>query len=180
MYTADAAISGWFWIVIDLGFVAVLAIAIAWVQMSRRKLDGAAAVSAEPLKPSTDPHLPHRHGRWQDWFNLALGIWLCVSPWVLWRGDVPPPSLTANALIVGVLLAMLVLAALYRLEAPAEWAVIVAAAWVFVAPWLYGFDQWRVAAWDHWIVAALLVACAGWRLLALRHAPPLGTDPSPH
>ena len=175
MDTADTAISGWLWIVIDLAFVAVLAVAITWVKMSRRRLDGVVAVSAETLKPSRGP----RYGRWQDWFNLTLGIWLCVSPWVLWRGDVPPPSLTANALIIGVLLAMLALAALYRLDAPAEWAVIVAAAWIFVAPWLYGFDQWLVAAWDHWIVAALLVACAGWQLLALRHAPPLTTDPSP-
>lgn len=172
-------IGGWAWIAIDVAFVAVLAIAMAWVQMSRRRPDGSAAPSTESLKPSPGPRRTGRYGRWQDWVNLALGLWLCVSPWVLWRGDVPPPSLTANAVIFGVLLAMLALAALYRLEAPAEWAVIVAGAWIFLSPWLYGFSHLTVAAWDHWIVGALVAILAGWELLALRHMPALRTDPHP-
>lgn len=177
--TEYSSIGGWAWIIIDVAFVAVLAIAMTWVQMSRRKIDGTVAPSVTALKPSPGPRRTRRYGRWQDWANLALGLWLCVSPWVLWPGDVPPPSLTANAVIIGVLLAMLALAALYRLEAPAEWAVIVAAGWIFLSPWLYGFSHWTVAAWDHWIVGALVAILSGWELLTLRHMPALRTDPHP-
>jgi hypothetical protein len=177
--TEYASISGWAWIAIDVAFVAVLAIAMTWVQMSRGRIGGTVKISSDTLKASPGPRRTGRYGRWQDWGNLALGLWLCVSPWVLWRGDVPPQSLTANAVIVGVLLAMLALAALYRLEAPAEWAVIVAAVWIFLSPWLYGFSQSTVAAWDHWIVGVLVVILSGWELLALRHLPTLRTDPRP-
>jgi uncharacterized membrane protein len=171
-------IGGWAWLVIDVAFVTVLAIAMAWVHIARRRSNGKLVpASRETLKPDPDTRRTGRYGRWQDWANLALGLWLCVSPSVLWRGDVPPESLTANAVIVGVLLAMLALAALYRLEAPAEWAVIVAAAWIFLSPWLYGFSHLRVAAWDHWIVGALVAILSGWELLTLRNMPALPTDP---
>jgi hypothetical protein len=175
--TEYSTISGWAWILIDVAFVAVLALAITWVQISRRSISGSVKPSVDPVKPAPGPRRTGRYGRWQDWGNLALGLWLCVSPWVLWRGDVPPQSLTANAVIVGVLLAMLALAALYRLEAPAEWAVIVAAAWIFISPWLYGFSHSTTAAWNYWIVGALVAILSGWELLALRHMPKLRTDP---
>lgn len=173
-------IGGWAWALIDVAFVAVLAIAMTWVQISRRRADERVAPSADALKPSPGRRRTGRYGRWQDWANLALGLWLCVSPWVLWRGDVPPASLTANAVIVGVLLAMLALAALYRLEAPAEWAVMIAGIWIILAPWLYGFSHWTIAAWDYWIVGALVALLSGWELLALRHMPSLRIDTRTH
>src|SRR5689334_22776870 len=107
--TEYSSIGGWAWILIDIAFVAVLAIAMTWVQVSRRLIGGSAKPSVDTLNSSPRPRRIDRYGRWQDWGNLALGLWLCVSPWVLWRGDVPPQALTANAVIVGVLLAMLAL-----------------------------------------------------------------------
>jgi hypothetical protein len=175
--SAYSNIGGWVWIVIDIAFVAVLAVAMTWVQISQRRDSGTVKASGDSLKPASEPRRTGRYGRWQGWANLALGLWLCVSPWVLWRGDVPPQSLTANAVIVGVLLAMLALAALYRLEAPAEWALIVAAVWIFLSPWLYGFSHWTIAAWDYWIVGALVAILSGWELLAMRHVPVLRPDP---
>ncbi|HWQ40317.1 MAG TPA: SPW repeat protein [Burkholderiales bacterium] len=44
---------------------------------------------------------------WEEWLNAAFGVWLAISPWVL--GFSALASATANAVIVGVVVAVLAL-----------------------------------------------------------------------
>jgi hypothetical protein len=48
---------------------------------------------------------------WEEWINVALGVWLVISPWVL---NVTSPAATANFVIVGAIIAAL---ALYEVRA---------------------------------------------------------------
>lgn len=41
---------------------------------------------------------------WEEWVNVALGIWLLVSPWVL--GFSSAAALTWNAVLAGVVIAI--------------------------------------------------------------------------
>jgi hypothetical protein len=47
---------------------------------------------------------------WQEWANVALGIWLVISPWILGFNAVVPAMW--NAVIIGVVAAVLALWAL--------------------------------------------------------------------
>ncbi|HET9149614.1 MAG TPA: SPW repeat protein [Alphaproteobacteria bacterium] len=169
-------IGGWLLAAIDVVFVGALALAMVWASMSRRYPSGRVAPSAKSLKPSEEPRRTGRYGRWQDWTILVLAVWLCVSPLVVGPSTSTNQGPLSNTIIVGVLLGALALAAVYRLEAPQEWAVIVAAIWVFVSPWLLGFTEDAAAAWNHWGVAALAAALAVWELRALRHMQAMRTD----
>jgi SPW repeat len=41
---------------------------------------------------------------WEEWINVALGLWLCVSPWALGLADA---AATANFIVVGLLVVAL-------------------------------------------------------------------------
>jgi len=111
-----------------------------------------------------------RSGPWQDWCNLALAVWLFISPWAVnfggnpaeWGGATPGPvnavaaAASWNAWIVGVALFLLAASALSRLELWQEWACLALGAWLFVAPWVLGFTVLSAAAWDHRVVGALV------------------------
>jgi hypothetical protein len=49
---------------------------------------------------------------WEEWINMALGIWLIVSPWVL-KFNVER-DVTANAVITGILVTALAAWAMLR------------------------------------------------------------------
>jgi hypothetical protein len=109
-------------------------------------------------------------GPWQDWCNLALAIWLFISPWAVnfggnpadWGGATPGPvndvaaAASWNAWVAGVILFLLAASALSRLEIWQEWACLALGVWLFVAPWVLGFTQLSAAAWNHWVVGVLI------------------------
>jgi hypothetical protein len=43
---------------------------------------------------------------WEEWINVALGLWLAISPWVL---NVTSPAAKVNFVIVGAIIAALAL-----------------------------------------------------------------------
>ena len=47
---------------------------------------------------------------WEEWGNVVLGVWLVISPWVLSFSNIT--TAMANAVIVGVVVALLALWAL--------------------------------------------------------------------
>src|SRR5947209_6383256 len=55
---------------------------------------------------------------WQDWCNLLLGIWLCVSPWVLRFVD--DRAAAENAVFVGFLIILAEVFTLSMLRAVEE------------------------------------------------------------
>lgn len=78
-----------------------------------------------------------------------------------------------NAWVLSVIVFLLALSAINRMELWQELLTLLLGAWIFVAPWILGFApgsypgvapagaaataaQAAVAAWDHWIVGALI------------------------
>jgi hypothetical protein len=114
--------------------------------------------------------------RWQDWVNLVLAIWLFFSPWALnfaagYAATTTPGGAdagaaatiggpTANAAwdawIFGVLIAAVAVASMLRAAPWQIWVMLILGIWVFIAPWLLGFSGASGAAWDHWIVGAVV------------------------
>jgi hypothetical protein len=170
--------SGWLWFVVDVIFVALLGLAMAWGASLRRGRHGEVRPSPEALKPDTEARRTGRYSRWQDWLALILGIWLFVAPWLIW----PPGAFggQVNASVIGALLALLALASIYRFESPQEIGMLIVAVWLFVSPWLFGFAGSTFVAWSHWIVAAVVAGLAVWDLTALRSAAPMRTDGRSH
>lgn len=104
--------------------------------------------------------------RWQDWTNVVAGVWLFISPWIV--GFTGHAGASWNAWIFGLVVAAL---ALWALTAPGsrsvQWLLVIAAAWVFVAPWLLGFATVAGGAWNAWIVAVVVAIVAGWAGVSL-------------
>ena len=109
------------------------------------------------------PRPPDRATRWQDPANLIIAIWFFISPWVLAFGYTTaaagtPTIASWNAWVLSVLMFLAALTAMGRRSvAGQEWFNLILGVWVFVAPWVLGFAaRASDAAWDHWIVGALV------------------------
>lgn len=108
------------------------------------------------------PRPPDRATRWQDPANLIIAIWFFISPWVLAFGYTTAaagtPTVAAwNAWILSVLVFLVALTAMGRRAVNGqEWFNLVLGVWIFIAPWVLGFVGAPDAAWDHWIVGALV------------------------
>ena len=119
---------------------------------------------------------------WQDWGNLALGLWVIASPWVLQHAMVTgAPAANAatnstmwNLYIVGAAIAALAGAAIFIFQAWEEWTNVALGAWLFVSPWALGFSASALLMWNAIIVGALVVFLAGWMLI-----PTLGSTQGP-
>jgi hypothetical protein len=84
-----------------------------------------------------------RAARWQDWTSFALGLWLAVSPWIV--GYESDHAATANAVFVGVALA---LGAHFEIgwgDLWAEWLNLAVGLWLPAAPFLLEFSPAPVA-----------------------------------
>jgi hypothetical protein len=103
-----------------------------------------------------------RGTRWQDPTNMVLAIWLFISPWVLqfaYTGANGAGSVAAwDAWVLGVVVFLLSISAIgQRFVRGQEWANAVLGVWIFIAPWVLAFAGGASnAAWDHWIVGALI------------------------
>ena len=66
--------------------------------------------------------------KWEDWAGVVLGVWLLLSPWVLGYSD--HFAATANAVVLGIILASEELMHLGRHEDAEEWVDVVAGLWL--------------------------------------------------
>ena len=99
---------------------------------------------------------------WQDPVNLALGLWMIISPWVLSYASENKP--TDNAVVFGFFIAALALAALFKVMAWEEWVSVALGAWLAVSPWLLGFSGLVAAMWNAVIVGVVVAVLAVWAL----------------
>jgi hypothetical protein len=113
---------------------------------------------------TTYHHAYERGTRWQDGANLVLAIWLFISPWVLkfaFAGAAAGSGTIAawNAWVLGVVVFLVALSAMgQRFVRGQEWVNLALGVWIFIAPWVLAFSSGSSnAAWDHWIVGALIV-----------------------
>lgn len=72
-----------------------------------------------------------------DVVNLLLGIFLAASPWIFNFGG---PAST-NALVGGVVIALLSIAALSVFAQWEEWINLLLGLWVLVSPWVLAFTD---------------------------------------
>jgi hypothetical protein len=106
---------------------------------------------------------------WQDWANLILAIWLFISPWVLSFAGQQNPSW--DAWIVGVIVAVLSIAALTQVQVWEEWINLLLGAWLFISPWVLGFSGNATISWNAWIVGVLIFLIAASELSTVRQLP---------
>jgi len=100
--------------------------------------------------------------RVEDWTNLVAGIYMVLVP-VLYA---TVHDASVNAYITGPVIAVIALTALaYPRLKSAEWTQLLAGAWLFIAPWALSFTSTSAAAWNAWIVGAIVVLLAGTRLV---------------
>ena len=110
-------------------------------------------------------------GSWQDGLSLILGLWLIVSPWVL--GFATLQAAMWNAVVFGVIVALLALAVLIRFRDWEEWVDMAIGGWLVVSPWVLGFTVAAggsaVATGNFVIVGLLVLATATWSLIGHHH-----------
>ncbi len=75
--------------------------------------------------------------RWQQWASFALGLWLALSPWAAGYADNEAATANAVFLGLGVALGSHFQAALG--ECSGEWLNLGAGAWLVAAPFVLGF-----------------------------------------
>jgi hypothetical protein len=99
---------------------------------------------------------------WQDAVSAVLGLWLAASPWVLgFHTDV---AAMPNAVIVGLAIFAVALAASFRPETWQPWVSLLLGAWLAASPWALDFTFLSQAKLDALIVGILIAALAAWVL----------------
>ena len=102
-----------------------------------------------------------------DVANLILGLFLLLSPWIV--GYSGPP--VQNALISGLVIGGLSVAALAAFAQWEEWLNLLLALWVLVSPWVLGF-QGTTAATVHIAVGILVAALAAIEMWLMQKTTP--------
>jgi hypothetical protein len=91
---------------------------------------------------------------WQDWCNLLLGIWLCLSPWVLRFVD--DREAMENAVAVGFLIIVAEVFTFSMLRVLEEWINVVLGIWLVLSVW--ALEITTLAAKMDLVVSGLLIA----------------------
>jgi hypothetical protein len=107
---------------------------------------------------------------WEDWIDMVLGAWLAISPWVLAFTD--NDAATRNALVVGIVVALLSASTFLFYSVLEEWADVVLGIWLIISPWVLGASGNTAAVADFVIVGALVAGLSGYEIWASRHGHP--------
>lgn len=101
--------------------------------------------------------------RWQNWGQLALGVWMFVSPWVLAYQTEPTPAW--NAYVLGAAIAIIAAIALLAHQPWQEWGTLALGVWLGLSPWVLAFSSQREVTANAVIVAIVVVGLAIWAML---------------
>jgi hypothetical protein len=100
--------------------------------------------------------------RWQDWASFAAALWLAVSPWL--ADYAAHDAATANAAVVGLLLAVTAHVGFSCEQKSCEWLNVAGSGWLLASPFVLGFDGQLGAAANAMAVGALVGLLSAWRL----------------
>lgn len=117
--------------------------------------------------------------RWQDKTNLAFGLLVFVSPWLL--GYTGTPAAAWNAWIMGAIFALGALAVLAEMPVWFEWGIGFFGLWTFLAPRILAFTDATVATVFQMIAGALIALLAIWSAISAansRNLPTRATVPA--
>jgi hypothetical protein len=104
-----------------------------------------------------------------DLANLVLGAVLFFSPWMF---GFEAGAATQNALVCGIAIAILALAAIVAFAEWEEWLNLVLGLWVLVSPWVLGFSMQTTPRWVHVWIGLMVVVLAGLEIWFLHRSPP--------
>ncbi|MDD5249534.1 MAG: SPW repeat protein [Rhodocyclaceae bacterium] len=99
---------------------------------------------------------------WQDPVNLVLGLWMLISPWVL--GYQAESAAQSNAVIVGVVIAILAALELFQVTAWEEWVNFVLGIWLLISPWVLRFSTMTTPMANAVIIGIAVAVLAIWAL----------------
>lgn len=105
--------------------------------------------------------------RWQEWVNMALGLWLFVSPFLGFGHETGAAAL--NAYIFGVIIVVLSGSALFFSQIWEEWINMAIGIWLFVAPFVLDFSIMHAVELNQMDVGVALFGMALWA--AVVHPP---------
>src|SRR5215211_6232458 len=91
-----------------------------------------------------------------DVLNLILGAFLFFTPWIF---GFAAGAQTQNAMISGIIIAVVSIAALAAFMEWEEWVNLVVGLWVLVSPWILGFAN-TTAMQVHAVIGILVAAIA--------------------
>ena len=100
-----------------------------------------------------------RRREWHVWACFALGLWLALSPWAV--GYAGSDAATANAVFLGLALALGGHFQAALGAASGEWLQFAAGIWLLAAPFVLGFGEQAVATAATLSAGALVAALAG-------------------
>jgi hypothetical protein len=103
-----------------------------------------------------------------DVANLILGAFLFVSPWIF---GFDAGTVSQNAYITGIAIAILAIAALAAFAVWEEWLNLIVGLWALVSPWVLGF-QGTTAMTVHVIIGAAVAILAAIELWMMSQIPP--------
>lgn len=103
-----------------------------------------------------------------DVANLILGLLLAISPWMVGYSG----QAAQNAVIAGLIIAVLSIAALAAFAQWEEWLNLLLGLWVLVSPWALGF-QGTTAATMHIVIGILVAVLAAIELWLTQRTPHL-------
>jgi SPW repeat len=104
-----------------------------------------------------------------DVANLILGAILFFSPWIFGFGA---GTVSTNAYITGIAIAILAITALARFAVWEEWLNLIVGLWALVSPWVLGFQGATTAMTVHVIIGAVVAILAAIELWMLNQIPP--------
>ena len=108
------------------------------------------------------------NAKYCDVANLVLGAILLVSPWIFGFGT---GAATQNAVIVGIVMAALAIAALAAFAVWEEWLNLVVGLWAVISPWVLGF-QGTTAMTVHVLIGIAVAVLAGIEIWMTTQNPP--------
>jgi len=99
--------------------------------------------------------------RWQDVVMFILGLWLLVSPFALQFSSYTEIA-ALNSYVFGVGVMVLAAIALARPRMWEEQVNVILGVWLFLAPFVLGFQTETAAMVNHLLIGLLIVGDAMW------------------
>ena len=109
-----------------------------------------------------------------DVANLILGVILLASPWIF---SFPSGAASQNAVISGIVIAAISIAALAAFTVWEEWLNLILGVWVLVSPWVLGFAG-TTAMHVHIVIGVIVAILAALEIWLLYQRPPRHTAAS--
>ena len=104
-----------------------------------------------------------------DVANLILGAFLFLSPWIF---GFDAGTASKNAMIAGIVIAVVAIAALWAFAVWEEWLNLIVGLWTLVSPWVLGFNGTTKAMAVSVVVGILVAILAAVEIWMTSQTPP--------